>query len=223
MIILPKLLGYLFDPRKLFRRIPEGFFRTHYLISITLVNIAVLVMLFYPFEQSLRSVWFPLTCLPYFFLYGRDLRYAGYKFSDLFRVYALNLLLVPVNLGGVLKSIQQAFTRKKIPFRRTPKVSGRTAAPAGYLMVTLILSLYCLASSINDIFHLRWFHAVFALVNAVFFIYALVMFIGLSAIWDDLMEQIPIFSRLRRRNKIASERNAVAVFNDAIQEDMKSA
>ncbi|MCL2639558.1 MAG: glycosyltransferase [Phycisphaerales bacterium] len=186
LIILPKLLKYLLHPRTFFQRMPEGFFRIHYLVSIAIVNVAVLVMLFFPFERPLRSLWFPLTCVPYFMLYGRDLMHAGYRFTDLFRVYALNLLLVPVNLGGVFKSVQQALAHKKIPFSRTPKVSGRTAAPMAYLLVTLILILYCLTGSMIDFIYMRWFHAAFALGNATFLVYALVVFIGLRALRDDL-------------------------------------
>ena len=39
-------------------------------------------------------------------------------------------MLLPVQLAGVLKLIQQSFTGEKIPFARTPKVRNRTAAPA---------------------------------------------------------------------------------------------
>lgn len=62
---------------------------------------------------------------------GSDLRACGHRFSDIFRIYGFNLVLLPVNLAGVLKSIQQAFTGEKIPFARTPKARNRTAAPGG--------------------------------------------------------------------------------------------
>jgi len=186
LIILPKLIGYLFKSWNFFHRIPEGFFRTHYLISITLANMAILILLFFPFDQTLRSIWFLLACIPYYLLYGRDLLHAGYRFTDLFRVYALNLLLIPVNIGGILKSIQQAWTHKKTPFKRTPKISGRTKAPTTYLLATLILTLYCLLELTIDIIYIRWFHAAFMLAHAILLVYALVMFIGLQALWADL-------------------------------------
>ncbi|HEY6066576.1 MAG TPA: glycosyltransferase family 2 protein, partial [Thermoanaerobaculia bacterium] len=90
LIIVPKLLQYLSRGRFL-SRASEGFFRLHYLVSIAMVNIAVPVMLLCPFEQDLHNLWFPLTCLPYYLLYGRDLLQAGYRVGDLFRVYAMNL------------------------------------------------------------------------------------------------------------------------------------
>src|SRR5512139_2068964 len=120
LIILPKLLGYLI--RQPQRKIAEGLLRLHYLISIAAVNVGLLLMLALPFSDSIKSVWLPLTALPYYLLYGRDLVLCRYRASDLLRVYALNLLLIPVNMGGVLKSLQQAITRQKIPFGRTPKI-----------------------------------------------------------------------------------------------------
>src|SRR5256885_1060029 len=91
-------------------------------------------MLACPFGENLRDPWLPLSAAPYFFLYARDLVRTGYRYADLLRVYALNLMLIPVNLGGVLKSLEQALTGRKTPFGRTPKVSGRTAAPALYVL-----------------------------------------------------------------------------------------
>ena len=37
-----------------------------------------------------------------------DLHRLGYKRTDVFRIYGFNLILLPVNLAGVLKSLQQA-------------------------------------------------------------------------------------------------------------------
>ena len=41
--------------------------------------------------------------------------------------YAFNLVLLPVHFAGVLKSLQQAATCRKIPDARSPKVTNRTA------------------------------------------------------------------------------------------------
>jgi cellulose synthase (UDP-forming) len=60
-------------------------------------------------------------------LYGRDLTQCGYRWTDLARVYALNLLLLPVNLAGVILSLWQILTGRKAAFGRTPKIEGRTA------------------------------------------------------------------------------------------------
>ena len=101
LIILPKLLRYLFRGPISMRKLKEGFMRFHYLVSITGVNLGVLMLLLYPFEDNLWCFWLPLMAVPYFFLYGRDIIMAEYKIFDLLRVCTLNLMLIPVNLGGV--------------------------------------------------------------------------------------------------------------------------
>jgi hypothetical protein len=107
-----------------------------------------LILLGHTFEKSIESLWLP-TAVPYFLLYARDLRYSGYGIRDLARVYALNLLLIPANLGGVFKSLQQAITGRRIPFGRTPKVSGRTSAPARYVLAEYaLLALMILSPTI---------------------------------------------------------------------------
>jgi cellulose synthase/poly-beta-1,6-N-acetylglucosamine synthase-like glycosyltransferase len=186
LIILPKLLRYLFRGPMSMRKFKESFMRFHYLVSITGVNLGVLMLLLYPFEDNLRNFWLPLTAIPYFFLYGRDLVHAGYKIRDLFRVYALNLMLIPVNLGGVFKSIQQLIAKQKIPFSRTPKVMGRTAVPPLYILSQYLFLLYCTSRSIADYQSGCWMHAVFVFVTAIFFVYILVNFIGLKESIIDL-------------------------------------
>ncbi len=187
LIILPKLLRYLSRDPISMRKLKEGFMRFHYLASIMGVNLGVLILLFYPFEDNLRCFWLPLTAVPYFFLYGRDLIQAGYKIRDLFRVYALNLMLIPINLGGVFKSIHQLITWQKIPFKRTPKVMGRTMAPASYVLAQYLILFYCAFGSIVDCLYGRWMHAIFAFITTLFFVYIVVKFIGLRESKDDLL------------------------------------
>lgn len=184
LLIVPKLLRYL--RRCWLRRFPEGFMRLHYLVSPTVVNLGVLLILMYPLEKHLRIAWLPLTALPYYLLYGRDLVLAGYRWTDLFRVYALNLLLIPVNLGGVFKSLQQAVTGRTIPFSRTPKVAGRTTAPTTYVLCELLLIGYCLLGASLDAWHGRWIHALFALINAGILGYAFARFVGCREGLEDL-------------------------------------
>ncbi len=198
LIILPKLLKYLFSGHKNMKKLGEGFMRYHYLTSIAAVSFGLLILFLFPFEDSIGSLWLPITAAPYFLLYGRDLVHTGYKISDLFRVYALNLMLLPVNLGGVLKSIEQAITKKKIPFGRTPKIKGRTSTSVLYILSEYLLFSYMLFAFFIDALSGRWTHAVFSLINGVFYFYAISVFIGWRESWEDLRTNFSsIFSKNR--------------------------
>ncbi|NBO17729.1 MAG: glycosyl transferase [Proteobacteria bacterium] len=186
LIILPKLLRYLVR-RPSLAKIREGFFRVHYLSSIALVNAGLLILFSHSFEESIEGAWLPLGALPYFILYARDLRYNGYRMRDLVSVYALNLLLVPVNMGGVLKSLHQGIAGHKIPFGRTPKISGRTSIPALYCFAELALPVYCLGACAWDVWHARWAHAAFALFNGALFFYGLFRLIGIKDMLRDML------------------------------------
>jgi hypothetical protein len=63
--------------------------------------------------------------LPYFLAMAHDFHRMGYKRTDVFRVYAFNLILLSVNLSGTFKSLQQAAAKSKISFARTPKVANQ--------------------------------------------------------------------------------------------------
>lgn len=192
LIILPKLLRYM-ARRPSLAKMKEGFFRVHYLSSIALVNVGLLILLCHPFEHSIEGMWLPLTALPYYVLYARDLRYNGYRMRDLLGVYALNLMLIPINMGGVLKSIEQGISGKKIPFGRTPKIAGRTHTPSLYCLFELTLPLFCLVMAIDDALHGKWLHAVFAAVNGAIFMYGIIRLIGMCEILQDLLA--PLYDR----------------------------
>jgi cellulose synthase/poly-beta-1,6-N-acetylglucosamine synthase-like glycosyltransferase len=203
LIILPKLLKYLFRRSWSPSRLVKGLIQAHYLTSLAGVSGGVLLLILYPFEESMHSWWLPLTALPYFLLYGLDMRRLGYKWFDLLRVYALNLLLIPVNLGGVIKSLQQAVSGRKTPFGRTPKVKSRTAAPSLYVLWVVSLFVYCLGNSVVDLAFERWVHAAFAFINGLFFGYAIVALVGLNEFAEDLLT--PILERLRQENRLRVE------------------
>ncbi|HQH26568.1 MAG TPA: glycosyltransferase family 2 protein, partial [Oligoflexia bacterium] len=199
LIILPKLLRYLLCNAYHWRIWFEGFFRVHYLISIAAVNVGLLTVLALPFTESVRSWWLPLSALPYFVLYARDLRLSGYRRRDVFGVYAINLLLIPVNLAGVFKSIEQMLSKSKIPFGRTPKVNGRTAASPFYVAAVYFLFAQWLLGALVDVYYSRWLHAAFASVNAAFLAYAVVGFAGLRETWADLVVPLRAWRRDFRR------------------------
>jgi cellulose synthase (UDP-forming) len=210
LIILPKLLGYLFRDAHLHRRLPEGLARFHYLVSLAGVNIGLLLILFYPFEPDGRTVLFlSLLFLVNCFVYGRDLVQSGYRLTDLLRVYALNLMLIPINLGGVVKSLHQACTGQKIPFGRTPKVTGRTAAPALYIMAEFGILTVSFVSCIINLILARWYYAVFALTNFLFFVYIVKQYMGLAESMEDVRSWWKTLSTTKDRQTIGQAEDSI--------------
>jgi cellulose synthase (UDP-forming) len=204
LIVLPKLLRLIAR-----RSCPGGMIgaalRVHYLISIAGTNIALLLLLCYGFPGVTVSPWLPLSAVGYFALYLRDLVQLGYRATDVVGVYALNLLLLPVNLAGVTTSLHQAATGAKIPFGRTPKVEDRTSVQKIYLRVPLALIGVWTATSAFAISTGRIANAAFVAGNVALLVYALVRFVGASALSQDLRHRArpatprtPIPARVRR-------------------------
>jgi cellulose synthase/poly-beta-1,6-N-acetylglucosamine synthase-like glycosyltransferase len=187
LLIVPRVLRYAIGARlAIRRRLAQTFMMVHYLISLAAVNLGLLFVLAFSFEDSMRSFWLPLTALPYYLLYARDLRLAGYRVGDALRIYALNLVLIPVNLVGVMGSLYQAVLGTKAPFGRTPKVRDRTPVPAIYLVALLGIGLQWLGRALSDVLESRPLHAVLAVMNLGFLLYGLLTFIGLQNSVGDL-------------------------------------
>jgi cellulose synthase (UDP-forming) len=185
LIILPKFLRHITGCKDTPRRIMRGLLGGHYLTSLAGANLGIMILLLWPFEEAMRTQWLPLAVIPYFIIYARDLVQTGYRVSDVFRVSALSLLLVPVNLGGVFKSLQQILTGKRTPFGRTPKISDRTAVPLVYLAAVYGFTTYCMISFIMDMQAARWMHATFSIINGGILAYAISRFIGLRESLQD--------------------------------------
>ena len=148
LLILPKLCRYLLRWPPSLGKLREGLMRLPTLTSASIGGIALPVLLLYRFDDSLVPIWMPVAAIPYYLLLGCDLVRAGYRWQDLPAVYALNLLLIPVNLAGTAQSLRQAFTGRPVPFKRTPKVSGHTSAPARYLAAVYALFAYLLGVTV---------------------------------------------------------------------------
>jgi cellulose synthase/poly-beta-1,6-N-acetylglucosamine synthase-like glycosyltransferase len=188
LLILPKLLRTIL--RRAGRPGPiHTFMRVHYLVSITAVNVGLVILLFIPLADWYANVWLPLAAAPYFALYAHDLKLAGYRARDMVRVYALNLMLVPVNLGGVVRSLWQAITGRRTPFLRTPKVRDRTTAPALYVALLYLLILMLLFGAIVSAAERHALSGAAAGVNALFLFYAVGAFIGWRDFHADLAVQ----------------------------------
>ncbi len=212
LIILPKLLRYLFRDRNVHQRIGEGLNRVHYLSSIAGVNAGLVLIMLYPFEPGLRSI----VCLALLFcinsfIYGRDLVQSGYRLTDLLRVYALNLMLIPINLGGVIKSIHQAWTCQKIPFGRTPKVTGRTSAPALYIIAEFVILFFSMISFFAYFILGKWLYALLSFSNAVFFLYIVKNYMGLTESKEDLLNWWPASSMKQALSNAATLQAGFAI------------
>jgi len=163
----------------------EFFIRVNYMASIAWASFGLVFLLVYPYDSRLLSPVVLLAALPYFLAMGSDLRYSGYKFTDIFRIYGFNLILLPVNLAGVLKSIEQALTSKKIPFARTPKVKNRTAAPLIYVVAPYAIVVFSAFTFWRDFNAQNWGNATFAAFNAILASWAILANIG---VWTSLVD-----------------------------------
>jgi cellulose synthase (UDP-forming) len=180
LLILPKLWAQLRQNPVDRRAIPfrEVLLRVNYMASIAWSSFGLVFLLAYPYDSRLLSPIMFLAALPYFLAMGSDLRDCGHRFSDIFRIYGFNLILLPVNLAGVLKSLQQAVTGDKIPFARTPKVKDRTAAPAIYVLTPYAIVAFSLLTVWRDALHGNWGNVAFASLNAVLAAGAIRAYIG---------------------------------------------
>ena len=188
LLILPKYFRQIRERRARGERISpiEIMLRVNYMSSIAWASFGLVFLLAYPYDSRLLSPMVLLAALPYFIAMASDLRYAGYKRTDIFRIYGFNLILLPVNLAGVVKSIEQAITSKKIPFARTPKVRNRTTTPLLYVLAPYLIIAFSLFTLWRDVNAENWGNAAFAAFNAVLALAAVIAYIGLGTSLVDL-------------------------------------
>ncbi len=188
LLILPKLRSLR---RARIQRAENGsaietLLRINYLASTCWSSIALVLLLAYPFDSKLLSPLVLLAAAPYFLAQSSDLKRCGYRRSDVFRIYGFNLILLPVNLAGVIKSLQQAITGRSIPFARTPKVANRTATGLLFAFSPFLIIGYSLFTVWRDVNESHWGNAAFAAFNAVTGTYALVALMGLGNALVDI-------------------------------------
>ena len=182
LLILPKLWSLIRERKRKGELISkaEVSLRLNYMASIAWSNFGLIFLLAYPIYGRLLSPLVLLAAVPYFLAMSSDLKYNGYKRTDIFRIYGFNLILLPVNVAGVLKSIQQALSGKKIPFARTPKVAERTLSPMLYVISPLIIVGFSLFTLWRDQMVHYWGNVAFAGFNALTALWAIVGFIGIK-------------------------------------------
>lgn len=207
LIILPKLLRYAIKAPKNLRLLKELFMRFNYLAMTTLSVAIMYLFAFYSFSPRLSTPLLIYANIPLLLLYSRDLKVCGYRYSDVFRVIALNLMLLPIITAGVLKQMQQILTGRKIPFGRTPKVKNRTGAPAIYYVMELMMIGYCVYMAISNALEAEWSPVAYAVLNLTMLMYALVRYIGIRAmvqdLWASLTQTLGRASRTFSRSKPA--------------------
>src|SRR5437870_8805446 len=108
LLIVPKLWRFLWTSGGRRPGVPEVLLRLHYLTSLAGANVALLFLLGLAFDERLASVWLPITAVPYYLLYAVDLRSIGYRWRDVLSAYALNLLLIPILFGRILRTAHAA-------------------------------------------------------------------------------------------------------------------
>ena len=211
ILIFPSLLRYSFQRPFSLTGLAESVVRSNYLLGPALTSVGMLVLLVCSFDDYLFSLWVPLVAIPYQIVYCLDLRLAGHRLSDVPRVYALNMMLIPVYLGGTMQSILQAFTRRKAAFCRTPKVAGRTSTQLLYLAFLYGLLAWCGLVFFGDLLAGRTYHMIFTSINSAAYLYGVVRFIGIRESWQDVAANLRSrISNARERRSALSSRAANA-------------
>ena len=188
LLILPKLWATVRDRRRRNEYVStaEILLRVNYMASIAWASFGLIFLLAFPYDSRLLSPLVLLAALPYFLAMASDLKYCGYKRTDVLRIYGFNLILLPVNLAGVLKSLQQALTGKKIPFARTPKVKNRTVSPMLYVVIPLLIIGFSVFTLWRDTQAGNWANAAFAGFNALLSLWAVLAYIGIKGTLIDI-------------------------------------
>lgn len=187
LLILPKLWSVISERKKRNENVSlmEILIRINYMASIAWSSFGLLFLLAYPFNGQLLSTLVLLTALPYFIAQAIDLKYCRYNYRDILGIYGFNLILLPVNLAGVLKSIEQTLTGKKIPFARTPKIKNRTATGLLYVAAPLGIVLFSILTFWRNVFEQNWGNALFAGFNALAAVWAISSYMGIGNFLTD--------------------------------------
>lgn len=216
LLILPKLFAQIRQRRNRQEYVPriETMIRINYLASTAWSSFGLLFLLAFPYDGRLLSPLVLLAAVPYFLAMAVDLKYCGYHYSDVLRIYGFNLILLPVNLAGVLKSLQQALTAKKIPFARTPKVKDRTAAGLPFVISPILIIGFSLFTFWRNVEGENWGNAAFAGFNAVTALWATIAYIGPKNMLVDTWLGLAKYLYIEVKPQNGTTEQAPAVHND---------
>jgi cellulose synthase (UDP-forming) len=202
LIIFADLLRYAVNGRDASPTLSELIMRAHYLCSPLFGGVVVLLLFLAAgtpekLPSTLSSNWLICTALPYYIISARDLRLHGYSWTDLPRVYALGLMLIPVNCAGVLRSVQQRFTGQKVAFCRTPKVENRTSIPLLHLAFQFALFTTIVAGAVNNLLQHDYYVSLLCGLNAALLLYGFAALIGFGHAWKDLLQGLQLQTAAR--------------------------
>ncbi|MDO8383309.1 MAG: glycosyltransferase family 2 protein [Microbacterium sp.] len=187
LLILPKLWKQMRERRNAHKPLGLGevMLRVNYMASIAWASFGLVFLLIYPYDNRLVSPLVLVGALPYFLAMASDLHYSGYKRTDIFRIYGFNLIMLPVNLAGVFKSIQQGLTGQKIPFARTPKVKDRTSTQLIYVVFPYLIVFFSAFVAWRSFVDGAWGTLAFSSINAVLATWAILAYMG---IWNSIID-----------------------------------
>jgi cellulose synthase (UDP-forming) len=185
LIIMANLFRHFLDQPS-FRRLWEVLIRSQYILSAPVGCIGALILICYPFKpDTIWSIWPLLAFLALIAVFRRDLMHCGNRGPDLLRAISLNAMLLPINLAGTIKSVQQLWTGRKIAFQRTPKVNERTAATPVHIAAQFGLLLFAGLQVPVQLIAGEQLRSLFFMIYAVLFGYAMHVFIGWRAAIED--------------------------------------
>lgn len=191
LVILPSLWALMRARRRRFQqtRFEELFLRANYLASISWTSLSLIAILTLPYSSLLLSPVLVAIVLPYFVAMSSDLRYCGYRRRDVVWIYALNLLLLAVNITGSVASLIQLLTGGKGTFVRTPKVRNRTRTALWFALVPYLLLALVALILLVDVQRHHWVNATFVALNGLCLLLGVVLLMGVPASLSDIVVQ----------------------------------
>ncbi len=191
LVILPSLWGLVRARRRREQqtRLEEVFLRANYLSSIAWTSLSLIAILALPYSQLLLTPILVAIVAPYFLAMASDLRYCGYRRRDVVWIYALNLLLLAVNITGTIASLIQLLTGGKGTFVRTPKVRNRTRTALWFALVPYLLLVLVALIVAVDVQRHHWLNATFIGLNGLCLLLGVVFLMGVIGSLSDILYQ----------------------------------
>lgn len=212
LINLPGLLGV--GLRQGWRKPLAGLLRLHQQISTFGTNLALLAFFSLSLTGAFYNAWLGVAVAGYALVRTREVRRAGYPWSDALRVYALKLLLLPVNLGGTLVSLHRSWIPSAAVGQPCADAAGRAMSNLPYYLAAYGLLIYWFVISAIDLTAGLWAHGLVVALNAALLLYAVASYIGFRDSLED------VHTVLRRRLRYGGWRERIPPHGMALDTDL---